>query len=184
MRDIRQAVKDQLDEGGYSSITLEGIAKRAGVSKPVLYRRFSSRVLLVANVLGDVTSDIGAPESSTSLRDDLIAWLTKAHDRASALGPDTYRGVIGEADATVIARIKEIQHDTVDEMRKRAIDPAVARGELGPTPLDRQVLLAPFTILENRVMFGEDEPTIEFAVDEIVLPLFRTKSGWKPAAGS
>src|SRR5690606_32165704 len=57
-------------EGGPEAITMERVAKRAGTSKPVLYRRWRSRAeLLVAAALYRLPETDSVPDSG-SLRDD------------------------------------------------------------------------------------------------------------------
>jgi len=69
------AARELLDEGGYGAVTMEAVAARAGVGKPTVYRRWSTRSQLV---LGLDTSSV-APEpfpDTGSLRDDLVGALT------------------------------------------------------------------------------------------------------------
>jgi AcrR family transcriptional regulator len=42
-RRILQAAVDLLGEGGYAALTLEGVAARAGVGRPAVYRRYSGK---------------------------------------------------------------------------------------------------------------------------------------------
>ena len=49
--ELEQAILDaawaELCEVGYTALTIEAVAKRAGTSKPVIYRRWPSRAHLV-----------------------------------------------------------------------------------------------------------------------------------------
>lgn len=49
---ITEAVLALVDEDGFAGLTIDGIAARAGVGKPTIYRRWPSKDALVAHVLG------------------------------------------------------------------------------------------------------------------------------------
>jgi AcrR family transcriptional regulator len=49
---ILDAAWAELVERGYPGLTLEGVAKRAGTSRPVLHRRWQSRTALATAALG------------------------------------------------------------------------------------------------------------------------------------
>ena len=51
-----------LREGGYRSVTIDEVAERAGVAKTTLYRRWPSKVALVAAALGPTASDASDAE--------------------------------------------------------------------------------------------------------------------------
>ncbi|MDP9821254.1 AcrR family transcriptional regulator [Nocardioides massiliensis] len=57
-------------EGGYAATTIEAIARRAGTTKPTLYRRYRSRVELVVEALVDRFGDDPTHDTGT-LRGDL-----------------------------------------------------------------------------------------------------------------
>ncbi|EQD55486.1 transcriptional regulator, TetR family, partial [mine drainage metagenome] len=61
-----------LDEVGYLGLTLEGVARRAGASRPALYRRWSHKAALVVDALASVAGTDPAPDTGT-LRGDLLA---------------------------------------------------------------------------------------------------------------
>jgi AcrR family transcriptional regulator len=60
-RAILKAARELLDEGGVLSMTMEGIAARAGVGKPTVYRHWSNRYEVVMAALIEATAAAEAP---------------------------------------------------------------------------------------------------------------------------
>lgn len=80
---IRAAVFAELAAVGYGRMSMEGIARRAGVGKAAVYRRWRSKLPLVLDVVSAVAEQ-GLPAPDTgSLRGDVRAVLGVA---ARALG--------------------------------------------------------------------------------------------------
>ena len=46
---ILQAVLDELGESGYGALTIESVARRAGVGKATIYRHWSDKIALIAD---------------------------------------------------------------------------------------------------------------------------------------
>ena len=78
---ILQATLDLFAEHGYSGVSMDGVAARAGVGKATIYRRYSSKAELVVEAvrcgaqLEDRLPDTG------DLRDDLISMMRPLLDR-------------------------------------------------------------------------------------------------------
>jgi AcrR family transcriptional regulator len=70
---ILEATLEILLTDGYGSLTIEGVAARAGVGRPTIYRRWPSKPALVVAALVQSTR-IAIPDVDTgSLRGDLLA---------------------------------------------------------------------------------------------------------------
>jgi AcrR family transcriptional regulator len=63
-----------LDEQGFAALTIEAIARRAGVGRATIYRRWPNLDALLAHVLRGVVREIPIPDRG-HVRDDLIAIL-------------------------------------------------------------------------------------------------------------
>ena len=63
---IYQAVSDLLREEGCFSLTMEHIAKRAGIAKGSLYLHTQNRTELIAEVLDRWAADVEAPDATTA----------------------------------------------------------------------------------------------------------------------
>jgi AcrR family transcriptional regulator len=76
---VLEATLATLDETGYGRLTLERVARRAGTTKPAIYRRWPSRQQLVLAALGQRLSDARAPDTvarcATSMSASSCSWL-------------------------------------------------------------------------------------------------------------
>ncbi|MGU3497611.1 TetR/AcrR family transcriptional regulator [Mycobacterium sp. C31M] len=86
---IADAAIDELVEHGYAKLAMEKVARRAGVGKHTLYRRWPTKVELVTEVLARLSvPEVPAPDTGT-LRGDVramlnavLTWLTDPRIRA------------------------------------------------------------------------------------------------------
>jgi AcrR family transcriptional regulator len=65
-RAILRAARELLDEGGLLSITMEGVAARAGVGKPTVYRHWSNRYEVAMAALMEATRAVEAPRGAVA----------------------------------------------------------------------------------------------------------------------
>jgi AcrR family transcriptional regulator len=64
-------------EGGVPYLSMDAIARRAGVGKAAIYRRYRSKDELIANAVAALVSEIEVPDTG-STRDDLLALMHDA----------------------------------------------------------------------------------------------------------
>lgn len=64
-------------EIGYDAVTMDGIAARAGVGKTTVYRRWSSKELLVTEAIGRIVRSFPVPRTG-SLEGDLLQLMLQA----------------------------------------------------------------------------------------------------------
>lgn len=90
---INRAVLETLAEVGVGRLSMEAVAKRAGVGKSALYRRWSSKTAMVIAVLSEFSVGLATTPDTGSLRSDiresvgaLLAWLD--HPLFSRILPD------------------------------------------------------------------------------------------------
>src|ERR1700761_2468519 len=69
---ITTATTALLEERGFAELTIEAIARRAGVSRATVYRRWPNLDALLAHVLRGVVREIPIPDRG-HVRDNLIA---------------------------------------------------------------------------------------------------------------
>jgi AcrR family transcriptional regulator len=132
---ITEAVLDELAETGYGKLSMEAVARRAGVGKSALYRRWPSKQEMVMAAVADFSLGLATAPDTGTLRGDIVGilqalweWLT--HPRFSRILPDlAAEGVrnpeVAEAVRTAIGEPRRAVGATV---LRRAVD----RGELPP----------------------------------------------------
>lgn len=172
---IREAVRAELDAHGFAGVTFEGVARQARTSKPVLYRRYACRAQMVADAIVTALSELPDADGDTgTLRGDLIHALSLVVQQIERVGPDTFRGLLGEADPETLSRLARRIVPTVASLMGRCLDRAVARGEIGAGTVPTTALLAPVALLRVESLQAPDVLTPEHiveVVDAVALPL-------------
>lgn len=80
---VLTAARELLAEVGYTRVTMDATAARAGVGKAAIYRRFGSKAeMLFAAAVHDMS--IEPPPDTGSLRGDLHALARLIHDRLAS----------------------------------------------------------------------------------------------------
>ncbi|UKY50569.1 TetR/AcrR family transcriptional regulator [Streptomyces inhibens] len=140
---IRAAVFEELAAVGFARMSIEGIARRAGVGKTAVYRRWRSKLHLVLDVVSAVAA-AGLPAPDTgSLRGDVRMLLEVAaralrHPMASQIIPD----LLAEAARSpeLAQALKAALHDSQEGVAAAVMARAVERGEL-PQDVDTRLAL-------------------------------------------
>jgi AcrR family transcriptional regulator len=152
---VLEATLTVLDESGYGRLTLEEVARRAGTTKPAIYRRWSSRQELVLAALAVRLGDLGAPDTGCTLcdLDECLKLFVAAFRRMppDVIGP-LFADCAGDRDlrAAFMRALFEPPRAAVTE----TLDRAHARGDLRDS-VDRELIL---DLLESfvhyRALFG------------------------------
>ena len=87
---ILDAAREALEEGGLLAVTMEGVAARAGVGKPTVYRHWSNRYELAMAALIAASGDVETPSPAAAPLDALRAQL---HQMAALFASGTGRHV-------------------------------------------------------------------------------------------
>lgn len=138
---MRKSVTDALTRAffqewaqkGYSALSLEAVAKRAGVGKAALYRRWSSKHKMAIELTKAVGLDITQFPNSGSLFEDLRLLLlslrrTLRHPLIRRILPDLHAEMA--RSSALSAEIRTTLQYERRERGKVIIDRAIARGEL------------------------------------------------------
>lgn len=130
---IRAAVFEELAAVGYARMSIEGIARRAGVGKTAVYRRWRSKLHLVLDLVsalavqGLPTPDTGSLEGDLHLLYELTSRALR-HPIASQILPDLQAEAARNADMAEALQkaLREGQHSVASGI----VRAAAARGDL------------------------------------------------------
>ena len=131
---------------GYSALSLDAVARKAGVGKAALYRRWRSKADMARDLIAQIGAFVPAGLESGdrgSLEEDLYATLAAASRMlrdpfVRRIMPDLYAALSREPALAAAMRPGEAMWE---KKVKTLIDRAVARGEL-PADLDRRSAMA------------------------------------------
>jgi AcrR family transcriptional regulator len=161
-----------LDESGYARLTLEAVARRAGTTKPAIYRRWPSRQRLVLAALGQRLGAARAPDTGCTLcdLDECLKVFVAAFRRMppDVLGP-LFADCAGDRElrAGFMATLFDPPRAAVGE----TLDRARARGDLRDDVDLDLVLDLIGSLVHYRALFGHARTTnaeIERAVEALL----------------
>jgi AcrR family transcriptional regulator len=138
---IRNAVMTELAEVGYGRLSIEAVARRAGVGKTAIYRRWSNKLEMVMEIISDVAERKVPLPDTGSFSGDLALLLmivstALRHRMASQIIPDLMAEAARNPQiAETLQRALRTHQQAVGE---KLIGQAVARGEL-PEGTDPEV---------------------------------------------
>jgi len=165
---VRQAVLDaafaELDAHGYRDFSIDSVARRSGVHKTTIYRRWPTREALLVYAL-DSRSDRDAPVPNRgTLRDDLtqfgelvLAKLTSRHGNAML------KSLVSAIDESpdVLDQVRKFWRERLN-MGTPVLSRGIGRGEL-PPDIDADSLLEAFLApIYLRVLFSHEPVTTGF----------------------
>ncbi|MFH8805164.1 TetR/AcrR family transcriptional regulator [Streptomyces sp. NPDC017936] len=140
---IRAAVFEELATVGYARMSIEGIARRAGVGKTAVYRRWRSKLHLVLDVVSAIAVQ-GLPAPGTgSLEGDLrvlyeVTSRALRHPVASQVIPDLQAEAARNPE--IAGAMQKALRDGQEGVALRIVSEAVQRGEVSPA-LDDELAL-------------------------------------------
>jgi AcrR family transcriptional regulator len=129
---ILTAAIEALGEVGYTHLSIEDVAARAGVSKSTIYRRYPSKISLVVAAATHNREILRSKIDTGSFRGDLIAMTNLAGDLlVGSIWGRILPGVLADAadDAEVAAAVREFFTWRQVEIAA-AVSRAIARGEV------------------------------------------------------
>ncbi|MGB8504771.1 TetR/AcrR family transcriptional regulator [Mycobacterium sp.] len=148
---VLDATVELLGQTGYAALSVDAIARRAGTSKPAIYRRWPSKAHLVHEAVFPMNRETELPDTGTLAGDvremvrRAMAVLTAPAARAAI------PGLVGEmaADLTLHAKLLKRFGDILSRGLTERLNDAAARGEVRPdvTAADLSEALAGITFM-------------------------------------
>jgi AcrR family transcriptional regulator len=167
---ILDAAWAELEECGYSTFTFEAVARRAETSRPVLYRRWPTRVeMAIAAMAHHVQRNpVNVPDMG-DVRSELYLLLRKFADRSP---PRLTRLVFDMSEDMHhrSASFSDLRENPLGEV----LDRAVARGEIDQARLIPRIARLPTALVFNEIIITQknvSDDAIKQIVDDIFLPL-------------
>ncbi|MGH3584764.1 MAG: TetR/AcrR family transcriptional regulator [Pseudonocardia sp.] len=174
---LLDAAWDELVERGYAGFALESVARRAGTSTPVLYRRWPTKPRMIEAAIAHASAAraVETPDTGT-LRGDLIAMMRAANDsRVDLLAATTVLlGSYFDETGTNPAQLREQMLRGRRSAAETMLQRAVSRGEVSAEVVTPRLASLPFDLFRHEVLMthqpvGED--VITEIVDEFFMPL-------------
>lgn len=169
---LLDAAWELLQSGGYAAFTIDAVARAAGTSRAVLYRRWPNRAALVlATMRAHTGTVVGHVPDTGSLEGDVLALLHEFAERIRRTGIDVAAGLLSELD-----EIPEETREVVPTAFQQVIDQARRRGEVGDAPVPDAVLAMPGTLIRYSMIAERAAPSdqaLEHIAHQLFLPLVR-----------
>jgi AcrR family transcriptional regulator len=171
--DALAAALAELAEGGFAALSLERVARRAGVHKTTLYRRWGTREELVLEAMLERAADrISVPDTG-SLREDLLELARTA--AANAAAPEVAamaRAVAAESphDSKLAAANRRFWTERL-ALDAVIVERAIERGEVAAETNAQRVIEAVLGPIHLRLLLtGEavDRSFLETIVELVV----------------
>jgi AcrR family transcriptional regulator len=169
---VLEAALATLDDSGYVRLTIEEVARRAGTTKPAVYRRWPSRQRLVLAALGQRLGEARAPDTGCTLcdLDECLKLFVGAFRR---MPPDVIGPLFADCagDRDLREAFMTALFDPPRAAVKETLDRAHARGDLRQDA-DRDLILDLIgSLVHYRTLFGHARTTnveIERAVEALL----------------
>jgi AcrR family transcriptional regulator len=146
---VLDAVREEVLEGGYGAVTHANVARRAGVDRATVYRRWPNKARLAMDALVDLAEDTVTFPDSGPVRKDLqkMAGSVATMLETPALARLFQALIAAQADDPGVRDIAAGFWQDRLALGSQIITAAVDRGEIEPVEDPKQVmeaLIAPF----------------------------------------
>jgi AcrR family transcriptional regulator len=178
---VLDATLATLDDAGYGRLTLEEVARRAGTTKPAIYRRWPNRQRLVLAALGRRLGEARAPDTGCTLcdLDECLKLFVAAYRR---MPPEVIGPLFADcaSDRDLRSAFMTALFDPPRAAVRETLDRAHARGDLREG-VDRELVLDLIgSLVHYRTLFGH-APTTNAEIERAVEALLQGIAGDYPA---
>jgi AcrR family transcriptional regulator len=171
VEEVLRATLEEIGQRGYQTMRIEDVAARSGVNKTTIYRRWPTKLDLLAAAVRHF-APVPAPPETGTLRGDLLVLLRTIARKADT---PTRSGMIRmfqtEREHPDVDKVMRPLHAEQMALRRGVIERAIGRGEL-PEGIDVDLVLElMFAPVIRRVMLRDkraDDAFIETTVDVVL----------------
>lgn len=171
---VLAAALELLADGGFTRLTMDQVAARAGVGKASVYLRWPNKLALVAEAIQQRAGVVPDLPDTGSLPADMRTFL-RALLRTYGSASRAMAAVSGEVDRHPELRAawrQSLSAALTDRLRE-IVERAIARGELPATSDVVLLSMLPVTLLQNwRLEHGQspDDAAVERIVNQFYTP--------------
>jgi AcrR family transcriptional regulator len=171
---VRHATLAVLDDVGYAGLTVEEVARRAGATKPAIYRRWSSRQRLVLAALSERLGEAGPPPDTGCTLCDLDESLKVFVAAFERLPPDVLGPLLADSagDLDLRAALMETLFEPPRAAVRETLERAHARGDLRAEVDIELVLDLLGSLIHYRALFGHAR-TSDAEIERVVEALLQ-----------
>lgn len=176
---VLEAAWAELAAIGYAGTTLEGVAKRAGTSRPVLARRWPNRNVLATAAIAHylASNPISVPDLG-NVRDELAYLFQQWSKRGVPLVLRLFLDMsadLASADSSFADVKAEIRRRIGDrDLVGQILERGIARGEIDRTRVTPRIASLPADLMRHEAIMTSkpiSERAIAEILDEVFLPL-------------
>jgi AcrR family transcriptional regulator len=179
---ILWATISELARSGFDMLRVDDVAVAAKVNKTTIYRRWPTKVDLVAAALRASHRDLAYMPNTGSVRDDLIALLgAHAAKYTSIELRGLSRAFLGEISSPELARLVQSLRAEYRERWHEAVRRGIARGELPATTRIDMVAELVSSVASMRLIRGDDPLDAESRIAVVELVLSGVRASGAPA---
>jgi AcrR family transcriptional regulator len=138
---IRNAVKDELAEVGYGRLSIEAVARRAGVGKTAIYRRWGNKLEMVLEIVSEIaTRKIPMPDTGSFAGDLQLLTMIVSHALQHRIASQIIPDLMAEAarNPQIAETLQKALQTHQQAVGDKLVGQAIARGEL-PADTDPDV---------------------------------------------
>ncbi|SFQ33899.1 transcriptional regulator, TetR family [Variovorax sp. 770b2] len=178
---LLEAAWAELEKHGYASFTMEGVAQRAGTSRPVLSRRWVNRAELAVAAIGHYFAlhPVDVPDLG-SVRDELALLLRKWSQRATP-APVRFMLDLRNDLAPIPGDLSGVRRNLAEQIGEtdmigQILRRGIVRGEVDAEKLSPRVMGVPLDLARNEIFLtlaGLPDEVIYEILDLVFLPLVR-----------
>ena len=183
---IRAAVLQVLAEQGCRGLSIDAVARAAGVGKATIYRRWSSKEDLLVDVVEAMCVDSLVIPDTGTLRDDLVQLLRSLADVLTGPGGDANRALLGALPEQP-ALAEAYRRGPLSQWAgafSAAFQRAARRGQSPPGAGRSLAAEAGPAILIERWLLGDprmDDDAITAVVTELMMPSLAQEGPAEPS---